>query len=141
MIKTLFPEAGDHGPESFCQNTPEFRKRAQSLLVVVSSEPERSYEDFTSKVQVYNTKAPFQFPLPAVFENKFIKVFVNNKSPKNIIFVFNFESAASLLIIETFKKIIRPRGSGIVFRRNNCFGIGAKRVSPVCVQRFGIDII
>ncbi|XP_045484741.1 receptor-type guanylate cyclase Gyc76C-like [Pieris rapae] len=70
-------KAGDHGhghgPEAFCQNTPEFRKRAQSLLVVVSSEPERSYENFTSKVQVYNTEPPFQFPLPAVFEKKFIK--------------------------------------------------------------------
>ncbi|CAK1552126.1 unnamed protein product [Leptosia nina] len=66
-------KAGDHGPETYCQNTPEFRKRAQSLLVVVSSEPERSYEEFTSKVQVYNTKKPFEFPLPAVFENKFIK--------------------------------------------------------------------
>ncbi|XP_072943508.1 receptor-type guanylate cyclase Gyc76C-like isoform X2 [Epargyreus clarus] len=56
-----------------CPNTPEFRKRAQSLLVVVSSEPESSYENFTSKVQKYNSMKPFQFPLPAVFENKFYK--------------------------------------------------------------------
>ncbi|XP_045491342.1 receptor-type guanylate cyclase Gyc76C-like isoform X1 [Colias croceus] len=59
--------------ELSCPNTPEFRKRAQSLLVVASSEPDRSYEDFTSRVQVYNSRKPFEFPLPTLFENKFLK--------------------------------------------------------------------
>ncbi|XP_041976899.1 receptor-type guanylate cyclase Gyc76C-like [Aricia agestis] len=56
-----------------CPNTPEFKKRAQSLLVVVSSEPEGSYEDFTKRVQDYNGRKPFEFNLPAVFGNKFNK--------------------------------------------------------------------
>ncbi|KAM3963592.1 receptor-type guanylate cyclase Gyc76C [Aphomia sociella] len=56
-----------------CPNTKEFRKLSQSLLVVVSSEPTGSYEQFTAKVGLYNSKKPFQFPLPAVFENKFNK--------------------------------------------------------------------
>ncbi|KAL0893796.1 hypothetical protein ABMA27_013928 [Loxostege sticticalis] len=56
-----------------CPNTKEFKKRAQSLLVVVSSEPVGSYENFTERVRRYNAMKPFQFPLPAVFENKFNK--------------------------------------------------------------------
>ncbi|VVD03545.1 unnamed protein product, partial [Leptidea sinapis] len=68
----------DRGSGYVCpNNTPEFRKRAQSLLVVVSSEPERSYENFTSKVQMYNNKEPFGFHYPAVFEHKFKNVFVS----------------------------------------------------------------
>ncbi|XP_072944058.1 receptor-type guanylate cyclase Gyc76C-like [Epargyreus clarus] len=53
-----------------CPMTPEFRKRARSLLVVVSSEPESSYENFAKKVQEYNSMKPFEFPLPSL-ENKF----------------------------------------------------------------------
>ncbi|CAG5012725.1 unnamed protein product [Parnassius apollo] len=63
----------DRGSKLVCPNTEEFRKRAQSLLVVVSSEPAGSYEDFTAKVRQYNNMKPFEFPLPTVFENKFIK--------------------------------------------------------------------
>lgn len=59
-----------------CPKTNElpFKKRAQSLLVVVSSEPEGSYEVFTSRVRDYNSMKPFEFPLPAVFEKRFNKV-------------------------------------------------------------------
>ncbi|XP_026494984.2 receptor-type guanylate cyclase Gyc76C-like isoform X1 [Vanessa tameamea] len=63
----------DRASKLVCPNTAEFRKRAQSLLVVVSSEPEGSYEYFTGKVRVYNSMKPFEFPLPAVFENRFNK--------------------------------------------------------------------
>ncbi|KAJ8725569.1 hypothetical protein PYW08_003752 [Mythimna loreyi] len=44
-----------------CPNTPEFKKRAQSLLVVVSSEPGSGYEEFTNKVRKYNSLPPFNF--------------------------------------------------------------------------------
>ncbi|KAI8435113.1 hypothetical protein MSG28_003501 [Choristoneura fumiferana] len=63
----------ERGSQLVCPQTPEFKKRAQSLFVVVSSEPDGSYEDFTSRVRKYNTMKPFEFPLPAVFGNKFAK--------------------------------------------------------------------
>ncbi|XP_049867019.1 receptor-type guanylate cyclase Gyc76C-like [Pectinophora gossypiella] len=64
----------DRGSKIVCPNTAEFRKRAQSLLVVVSSEPvATSYERFTARVREYNTKPPFEFELPNIFENRFNK--------------------------------------------------------------------
>lgn len=75
-------ETEERGSQLVCPHTPEFKKRAQSLLVVVSSEPDGSYEDFTSRVRKYNTMKPFEFPLPAVFGNKFAKV--------TILFVLHF---------------------------------------------------
>ncbi|KAJ0180455.1 hypothetical protein K1T71_003859 [Dendrolimus kikuchii] len=44
-----------------CADTPEFKKRAQSLLVVVSSEPSGNYENFTERVRKYNAMKPFNF--------------------------------------------------------------------------------
>lgn len=44
-----------------CPDTPEFKKRAQSLLVVVSSEPSDNYQEFTEKVRKYNAMKPFNF--------------------------------------------------------------------------------
>ncbi|CAB3242068.1 unnamed protein product [Arctia plantaginis] len=61
----------DRSAKLICPNTPEFKKRAQSLLVVVSSEPSSSYEIFTNKVRKYNAKEPFKFP--DVFGSKFNK--------------------------------------------------------------------
>lgn len=69
----MFTETEDR-VYKMCPNTTEFRKRAQSLLVVVSSEPAQGYEDFTAKVRNYTTLPPFQFPLPPVFGKKFTKV-------------------------------------------------------------------
>lgn len=61
-----------------CTLHKEFLQRARSLLVVVSSPPEKSYENFTDKVREYNSKEPFNFTTPLVFSNKYIKVrFVN----------------------------------------------------------------
>ncbi|XP_012544731.1 receptor-type guanylate cyclase Gyc76C isoform X2 [Bombyx mori] len=54
-----------------CPNTPEFKKRAQSLLVIASSEPSPEYEEFTAKVRKYNSLEPFNFP--DVFGSKYIK--------------------------------------------------------------------
>ncbi|KAI5641792.1 adenylate and guanylate cyclase catalytic domain-containing protein [Phthorimaea operculella] len=63
-----------------CPNTDEFRKRARSLLVVVSSEPSAAnYIDFTRDVRAYNDKPPFGFKLPAVIQNlnynKFVSIY------------------------------------------------------------------
>ncbi|XP_013186533.2 receptor-type guanylate cyclase Gyc76C isoform X1 [Amyelois transitella] len=66
-------ERGLTNSQLVCPKTEEFRKRAQSLLVVVSSEPASTYEQFTAKVRQYNSMKPFSFPLPAVFNNKFNK--------------------------------------------------------------------
>ncbi|CAH2086570.1 unnamed protein product [Euphydryas editha] len=63
----------DRASKLVCVNSAEFQRRARSLLVVVSSEPEGSYEIFTSRVRDYNSMPPFEFPLPAVFEKKFNK--------------------------------------------------------------------
>ncbi|XP_045445533.1 receptor-type guanylate cyclase Gyc76C-like [Melitaea cinxia] len=63
----------DRASKLVCPNSAEFRRRAQSLLVVVSSEPEGSYEYFTSRVRDYNSMPPFEFPLPTIFEKKFNK--------------------------------------------------------------------
>lgn len=72
--RCMSAETEDRASKLVCPRTSEFRKRAQSLLVVVSSEPEGSYEYFTSRVRDYNSIKPFEFPLPAVFEKKFNKV-------------------------------------------------------------------
>ncbi|XP_047021545.1 receptor-type guanylate cyclase Gyc76C-like [Helicoverpa zea] len=56
-----------------CPNKVEFKKRAQSLLVVVSSEPSSSYEEFTNKVRKYNTIAPFNFKEYPIIGSKFSK--------------------------------------------------------------------
>ncbi|XP_072944061.1 receptor-type guanylate cyclase Gyc76C-like [Epargyreus clarus] len=42
----------------------QFKKRAQSLMVVVSSPPWSNYENFARKVHEYSSMKPFQFPDP-----------------------------------------------------------------------------
>lgn len=49
------------------------KKRGRSLLVVVSTPPSGNYENFTEKVREYNTKEPFNFTMPPLFNN-YIKV-------------------------------------------------------------------
>ncbi|KOB74032.1 Guanylyl cyclase at 76C, partial [Operophtera brumata] len=44
-----------------CPKTTEFKKRAQSLLVVVSTEPTGVYAEFTNRVRKYNSMPPFNF--------------------------------------------------------------------------------
>lgn len=63
-----------------CPKTSEFKKRAQSLLVVVSSEPTEIYEEFTDRVRKYNNMPPFNFS--DVFAN-FNKV-RSNKSNRRL---------------------------------------------------------
>ncbi|XP_039746602.1 receptor-type guanylate cyclase Gyc76C-like isoform X2 [Pararge aegeria] len=72
----------DRGTTLVCPKTNwemPFKKRAQSLLVVVSSEPEGSYEVFTGRVRDYNSMKPFEFPVPpALLEksfNKFVSIY------------------------------------------------------------------
>lgn len=56
-----------------CSEIENFEKRGRSLLVVVSTPPTENYEKFTEKVREYNTKEPFNFMLPVLFNN-YIKV-------------------------------------------------------------------
>lgn len=65
------PDVLSKGKE--CTLQKDFLQRARSLLVVVSSPPEKSYENFTNKVREYNGKEPFKFTTPSVFSNKYIK--------------------------------------------------------------------
>lgn len=58
-----------------CGETDAFNQRARSLLVVASTPPTDSYENFTAKVREYNLKQPFNFMLPLLFHsNNFTKV-------------------------------------------------------------------
>lgn len=62
-----------------CGETESLIQRARSLLVVASTPPTDSYEEFTAKVREYNLMDPFNFTLPNIFlNNNFIKVsFIN----------------------------------------------------------------
>lgn len=58
-----------------CDESENFSQRARSLLVVASTPPTDSYENFTAKVRQYNLQDPFNFVLPSLFHsNNFIKV-------------------------------------------------------------------
>ncbi|KAI9581516.1 receptor-type guanylate cyclase Gyc76C-like isoform X1 [Glossina fuscipes] len=57
-----------------CDESENFSQRARSLLVVASTPPTDSYENFTAKVRQYNLQDPFNFVLPSLFHsNNFIK--------------------------------------------------------------------
>jgi hypothetical protein len=47
-----------------------FLHRVHSLLVVVPSPPTEKYEDFSQRVRDSNTKEPFNFFLPSVFNDE-----------------------------------------------------------------------
>lgn len=59
-----------------CSEIENFEKRGRSLLVVVGSPPTENYEKFTEKVREYNTREPFSFVLPVLFNN-YTKVNLN----------------------------------------------------------------
>ncbi|XP_063972285.1 receptor-type guanylate cyclase Gyc76C-like isoform X1 [Diachasmimorpha longicaudata] len=54
----------DYDKGQSCLETKDFLKRARSLMVVASSPPNQSYEEFTKKVRDYTSKEPFTFPVP-----------------------------------------------------------------------------
>lgn len=56
-----------------CKEIDNFKQRARSLLVIVSSPPAENYESFTEQVREYNKKEPFFFQTPTFFK-KYIKV-------------------------------------------------------------------
>lgn len=56
-----------------CIDVENFEQRGRSLLVVVSTPPTKDYENFTKQVREYNTKEPFNFTMPPLFNN-YIKV-------------------------------------------------------------------
>ncbi|XP_076654349.1 receptor-type guanylate cyclase Gyc76C [Halictus rubicundus] len=47
-----------------CLEPKDFLKKAQSLMVVVSTPPTQNYEEFTKKVREYSSKEPFNFVIP-----------------------------------------------------------------------------
>lgn len=57
----------------------DFENRGKSLFVVVPTAPKKEYEDFGDIVREYNSKAPFYFNTPKIFENinyeKFITLY------------------------------------------------------------------
>lgn len=58
-----------------CPDTESLKKRGRSLLVIVSTPPTKNYENFTSKVQEFNAKEPFNFTTPILFnQNNYTKV-------------------------------------------------------------------
>lgn len=52
-----------------CLEPKDFLKRARSLLVVASTPPIQSYEEFTTKVRKYTSRDPFNFTVPDLFVN------------------------------------------------------------------------
>lgn len=54
-----------------------FKQRARSLLVIVSSPPAENYENFTVKVRDYNKREPFNFSTPGVLANyvKYVSIY------------------------------------------------------------------
>ncbi|XP_055620128.1 receptor-type guanylate cyclase Gyc76C-like isoform X2 [Toxorhynchites rutilus septentrionalis] len=50
-----------------CNEMDQFLLRGRSLLVVVASEPQPEFEQFTTKVREYNQKEPFSFKMPTLF--------------------------------------------------------------------------
>lgn len=60
-----------------CDETEAFKRRARSLLVVVSTPPTENYENFTKIVREYNAKEPFNFTTPSLFHiNNISKVWI-----------------------------------------------------------------
>ncbi|XP_050090825.1 receptor-type guanylate cyclase Gyc76C-like [Anopheles aquasalis] len=56
-----------------CTELPgNFEKRSRSLLMIVASEPHKSFENFTHKVREYTQKEPFFFKQPSLFD-QFVK--------------------------------------------------------------------
>uniref|UniRef100_T1GN08 Uncharacterized protein n=1 Tax=Megaselia scalaris TaxID=36166 RepID=T1GN08_MEGSC len=53
-----------------CDESETFKRRARSLLVVVSTPPTENYENFTKIVREYNAKEPFNFTTPSLFHLK-----------------------------------------------------------------------
>ncbi|XP_058464642.1 receptor-type guanylate cyclase Gyc76C-like isoform X1 [Malaya genurostris] len=50
-----------------CNEMDQFLLRGRSLLVVVASEPQPEFEQFTTKVRSYNQREPFSFKTPTLF--------------------------------------------------------------------------
>ncbi|XP_055706306.1 receptor-type guanylate cyclase Gyc76C-like isoform X2 [Phlebotomus papatasi] len=60
-----------------CKEIDNFKQRARSLLVIVSSPPAENYESFTEQVREYNKKEPFFFQTPTFFKKyiKFVSIY------------------------------------------------------------------
>lgn len=59
-----------------CHNDTDFKKKARSLLVIVSSPPGNAYQNFTEEVRKRNLEEPFNFPHPSILmKNNYVKVF------------------------------------------------------------------
>lgn len=60
-----------------CNETGQFEMRGRSLLVVVASEPQPEFEQFTAKVRAYNQQKPFMFKMPTLFKEfpKYVSIY------------------------------------------------------------------
>ncbi|XP_077302686.1 receptor-type guanylate cyclase Gyc76C-like isoform X2 [Arctopsyche grandis] len=57
-----------------CHNDTDFKKKAQSLLVIVSTPPGNNYQSFTEEVRKRNLEEPFNFPHPSILmKNNYVK--------------------------------------------------------------------
>lgn len=70
----LFNVKKVHDMRSCVTEMEKIKKRARSLLVVVSTPPTENYGTFTAKVKEYNDKEPFNFHTPVIFRD-YEKVF------------------------------------------------------------------
>lgn len=65
-----------------------FKKRAQSLFIVVPTAPTENYENFTNQVREYNTKDPFNF-----HTSEYLNIFEKVNFP---FFLIEFKDAKQL---------------------------------------------
>lgn len=72
----LFNVKKVHDMRSCVTEMEKIKKRARSLLVVVSTPPTENYGTFTAKVKEYNDKEPFNFHTPVIFRDyeKFVSI-------------------------------------------------------------------
>lgn len=76
-----------------CDESESFRRRARSLLVVVSTPPTENYENFTKIVREYNAKEPFNFTTPSLFHiNNISKVGFSSFSISRILIKILFST-------------------------------------------------
>lgn len=60
-----------------CNEVGNYKQRARSLLVIVSTPPVENYENFTMKVRDYNKREPFNFSTPDFLKNfqKYVSIY------------------------------------------------------------------
>lgn len=96
---------------SSCYKIPNFEKKAKSLLVIVSTPPIGSYENFTQNVRLYNNKEPFNFSTPEIFNSKSFRKFVSIYAA----YLYDSVKLYAWALDELLRKETRPLTDEVIF--------------------------